>query len=214
VRGEGGWLLAVFMVMNNLAREVEMLQDSNPLPLRRPLLRLSPPRLSSTSSYSSPPRSPPPPLLPTTSLAERRHSTSTCHPPSLRLANPQVDVRESLTQAQRRATTGYLCETKKKKNIYAMSLESELRRCRRPGGGRRPHLFIHVDHVYSATNAAGNGSVSPYFQPVGRYLFMHVIALQCSAALPSIAIHTFDCLTIGFCTFLITPLSPPSCLPA
>ena len=98
---------------------------------------------SSTSSFTS-----------TTFQAERGHPSSTCYPPSLRLASPQVDVRESSTQAPGRTTTEHPCERKKMKNTYAVSLESEPRE----GATRRrhrPHLFIHIDHVYSVTNAAG-----------------------------------------------------------
>jgi len=100
----------------------------------------------------------------TTFQAERRHPSSECCPPILRLARPQVDVREASTQAPGRTTTGHLCETKKKKKEFAVSIVSEPRNDARGGD---------LDQIYSFRpglfhrNCTGEGKVGPHFSGLG-----------------------------------------------
>jgi hypothetical protein len=63
----------------------------------------------------------------------------------------QVDVRESSTPAPRRTATRHLCETKKKKNTFAVSL---LRMSPETALEETSTKFLHFDQVYSTAIAA------------------------------------------------------------
>ena len=70
--------------------------------------------------------------------------------------------------------------------------------------------FIHFDQVRDCSRRTAASVYTPHIAAGWRYLTMHVATLHRAAALPSIAIYTFESLTINHCTSLLTSVPPPS----